>query len=239
MAKRDLYTAPQQVVNRVQEDLDIPSAEEQLKGVEHWYENNKKIINNVVIAIAAIVLGYFAYDKFYKTPRIEKSNDAIFRAQTYFGMDSLNWALNGDGDKLGFLKIIDKYSGTPAANLATYGAGICYLKMGDYAKAEKFLKDFDGKGTMVEVVAKGSLGDALMEQGKTDDAIKAYEAASQDDDNILLSPVYLERLGMAYEAKNNTAEAIKAYRRIKERFPMSQQARDMDKQLSRLGDFNP
>ncbi|MGI9190908.1 MAG: YfgM family protein [Chitinophagaceae bacterium] len=239
MAKRDLYTAPRQVVNQGEEVLDVPTAEEQLKGVEHWYENNKKIINNTVIAVLAVVLGYIAYDKFYKTPRIEKSNDAIFRAQTYFGMDSLNWALNGDGSKLGFLSIIDKYSGTPAANLATYGAGICYLKMGDFAKAEKYLKEFDGKGTMVEVVAKGSLGDALMEQGKTDDAIKAYEAASKDDDNILLSPMYLERLGMAYEAKNNNAEAIKAYRKVKERFPMSQQAREMDKHLSRLGDFNP
>ena len=61
MAKRDLYTAPQQVANRVENDLDVPSAEEQLKGVEHWYNNNKKMVNNVVIAIAAIVLGYFVY----------------------------------------------------------------------------------------------------------------------------------------------------------------------------------
>jgi hypothetical protein len=29
------------------------------------------------------------------------------------------------------------------------------------------------------------------------------------------------------------------YRKIKERFPMSQQARNMDKNLARLGDYNP
>ena len=39
-------------------------------------------------------------------------------------------------------KIIDKFSGTPAANLSKYYAGICYLKMGDFAKAEKYLKLF-------------------------------------------------------------------------------------------------
>lgn len=238
MAKHDQYTASRKVVGATEVD-DIPSAEEKLKGVEHWYQDNHKMINNVVIGVLAVVLGYFAYDKFYKAPRIEKSNDAIFRAQTYFGMDSLNWALNGDGDKLGFVKIIDKYSGTPAANLSKYYAGICYLKMGDFAKAEKYLKDFDGKGTMVADVAKGSLGDALMEQNKTDDAIKAYLDASSNEDNLFLAPIYLERAGMAYEIKNNPTEAIKMYRKIKDRFPMSQQARSMDKNLARLGDFNP
>lgn len=238
MAKHDLYTAPRTIVGADVVD-DIPSAEEQLKGVENWYHNNNKIVNNVLIGVLAIVLGYVAYDKFYKAPRIEKSNDAIFRAQTYFGMDSLKWAVDGDGDKLGFVKIIDKYSGTPAANLSKYYAGICYLKMGDFAKAEKYLKDFDGNGTMVATVAKGSLGDALMEQNKTDEAIKAYTAASADEENIFLSPIYLERAGMAYELKNNPTEAIKMYRKIKERFPMSQQARSMDKNLARLGDYNP
>ena len=238
MAKQDLYTAPRKVVATNVIDNE-PSAEEKLKGVEHWYQDNHKMINNVVIGILAVVLGYVAYDKFYKAPRIEKSNDAIFRAQTYFGMDSLNWALNGDGDKLGFVKIIDKFSGTPAANLSKYYAGVCYLKMGDFAKAEKYLKDFDGKGTMVADVAKGALGDALMEQNKTDDAIKAYLDASKNEDNLFLAPIYLERAGMAYEIKNNPTEAIKMYRKIKERFPMSQQARNMDKNLARLGDYNP
>lgn len=239
MAKQDLYTAPKRVVTGAEVVDDLPSAEEKLKGVEHWYQDNHKMINNVVIGILAVVLGYVAYDKFYKAPRIEKSNDAIFRAQTYFGMDSLNWALNGDGDKLGFVKIIDKFSGTPAANLSKYYAGVCYLKMGDFAKAEKYLKDFDGNGTMVADVAKGALGDALMEQNKTDDAIKAYLDASKNEDNLFLAPIYLERAGMAYEIKNNPTEAIKMYRKIKERFPMSQQARSMDKNLARLGDYNP
>jgi TolA-binding protein len=218
---------------------DLPSAEEKLKGVEHWYQSNSKMVNNVLIGILAIVLGYFAYDKFYRAPRIQKANDAIFRAQTYFGMDSLNWALNGDGDKLGFLKIMDKFSGTPAANLSKYYAGVCYLKMGNFAQAEKYLKEFDGKGTMVAEVAKGCLGDALMEQGKTDEGIKAYLDAASNEDNILLAPLYLERAGLAYELKNNTAEAIKMYRKIKDRFPMSQQARNIEKSLARLGDYNP
>lgn len=240
MSKMDKYTAPRTGTTVVSKADEIEaSGIEKLKTVESWYESNKKMINNVLIAILAIVVGIFAYTRFYKGPRVEKANDAIFRAQTYFGMDSVNWALNGDGNNIGFLKIIDKFSGTPAANLAHYYAGVCYLKKGDFANAEKQLREFDGNGTMVTYVAKGALGDALMEQGKTEDAIKMYLEAASDNDNTLLTPLYLERAGMAYEMKNNNEEAKKMYRRIKDEFPSSMQARNMDKYLARLGDYNP
>lgn len=196
------------------------------------------MINNILIGILAIVAGVFAYNKFFKEPKIEKSNDAIFRAQTYFGMDSLNWALNGDGANPGFLAIMDKYSGTPAANLAHYYAGVSYLKLGDYAKAEKHLKEFDGKGTMVALVAKGALGDAYMELNKIDDAIKAYQEASSDLNNVLLSPIYLERKAIAYEMKNNKEEAIKTYKVILDEYPSSPQASSSQKSLARLGVYH-
>lgn len=241
MSKMDKYTAPRNVGTTVTTQADEIEASgiEKLKTVESWYETNKKMVNNVLFGILAIVVGIFAYTHFYKAPRIEKSNDAIFRAQTYFGMDSLNWALNGDGNNAGFLKIIDKYSGTPAANLAHYYAGICYLKKGDYKNAEKQLSDFDGKGTLISNVAKGALGDAMMEQGNTDDAIKAYLDAASDKDNDLVSPLFLERAGMAYELAKKNDEAIKIYRRIRDEYPRSMQARNMDKYLARLGDYNP
>lgn len=241
MSKMDKYTAPRNVgttVTTPAEEIEA-SGIEKLKTVESWYETNKKMVNNVLFGILAIVVGIFAYTHFYKGPRIEKSNDAIFRAQTYFGMDSLNWALNGDGNNAGFLKIIDKYSGTPAANLAHYYAGVCYLKKGDYKNAEKQLGEFDGKGTLISNVAKGALGDALMEQGKTEDAIKSYLDAASDKDNDLVSPLFLERAGMAYELVKKNDDAIKIYRRIRDEYPRSMQARNMDKYLARLGDYNP
>jgi tetratricopeptide (TPR) repeat protein len=244
MAKIDKYTAPRQplqnnVVEGAEIITDIPSAEERLSGVEDWYKNNSSLINKIGLAVLGVALGFFVYTKFWSAPKSKEANDAIFRAQTYFRMDSLNWALKGEGNHMGFEKIASKYGSTPAGNLAKYYAGICYLKLGDYKNAEKFLKDFDGKGTMVGLVAKGALGDALMEQGKTDEAIKSYLAASSDEENILVSPIYMERAAIAYEMKNNTAEAIKLYKDLKQKFPQSQQAQSMDRNLARLGEFNP
>lgn len=239
MAKQDLYTAPRKP--KVQEEIvdNLPTAQDRIHGIENWYHNNSKMINNLLIGVLAVGVGIFAYNNFIRQPKIKKSNEAIFAAQNYFGMDSINFALNGDRNHAGFLTIIDKYSGTPAANLAHYYAGVCLLKKGDFQKAEQHLKEFDGKGTMMDKVAKGLLGDALMEQKKTEDAIKYYLEASDDEENILLSPLYLERAAMAYELQNKNEEAIKLYKKIKTMFPQSQQSQNVDRNLARLGEYKP
>lgn len=114
-----------------------------------------------------------------------------------------------------------------------------FFKKGDFKNAEKHLKEFDGNGSMIGLVAKGNLGDALMEQGKTDDAISSYMDAASDKDNALITPMYLERAAMAYELSDKSDEALKLYRRIKDEYPNSSQARNVDKTLARLGDYNP
>lgn len=56
-------------------------------------------------------------------------------------MDSVNLALNGDGMNWGFLRVIDKYGGTKAGNLANFYAGDCYIKLNENEKAIKYLKN--------------------------------------------------------------------------------------------------
>jgi tetratricopeptide (TPR) repeat protein len=237
MAKRDKYTAPRNP-QTIQGEEEVPSAQETIKGIEGWYETNKKIVNGILIGILAVIVGIYAYNNFYLKPRNKKANDALFRAEQYFGMDSFNVALNGDVSGPGFLKVIDKYGSTKAGNLAHYYAGAIYLKQGEFQKAIDQLSDFDGHGTLVEPVAQGCLGDAYMELGKTDKAIGYYEQASADDKNEMLTPLYLERLGLAYEKAGNTEKAIAAFKRIRTKFSNSQQGRNADKYLARLGEYN-
>jgi TolA-binding protein len=202
------------------------------------YEKNKKNINTVVTIALALIVGYFAYEKLYKEPREEKAGTAVAFAQRYFEADSLNLALNGDGQHQGFLKIIKKYDGTATENICHYYAGVCYLRMGDFKNAIKHLEDFDGKGTVFSLAAWGSLGDAYMETKNAKKGIEYYEKASSDKNNTVYTPIYLYRLGIAYEMEGKTEDAKKTYQRIKNDYPNSEQARDMDKYLARLGELN-
>lgn len=202
------------------------------------YETNKKLISTAGTIILVAVVGYFAYTKLYKGPAEEKAATALSYAQRSFQADSLGMALNGDARNPGFIKISKKFSGTAAGNLSLYYQGICYLKMGDFANAIKALKDFDGKGTMLGHQAAGALGQAYMESGDNAKAIDNFKKATEDKDDILITPMYLYHLGLAYQASGKNKEAIDAFKRVRDEYPRSMQARDMDKELARLGEIN-
>lgn len=206
-----------------------------LDNLQVTYEKNKSRINTGLFVVLAVILGFFAYRQFVVQPKQNKANNAISFAQTFFQADSLNKALNGDGQHDGFLRIIKKYDGTKAANLANYYAGICYLQMNDAKNAIKYLKEFDAEGTNVQYAANGALGDAYMESGNVKEGIEHYNKAAGNKDDNLLTPLYLYRAGLAYEMNNQPDKAKDAYKRIRDEYPQSQQARDMDKHLARLG----
>jgi tetratricopeptide (TPR) repeat protein len=209
-----------------------------LENIEVFYEKNKKRINSITTIVLVVVVGLFAYFKLYKAPLEEKAATAMHFAQTYFQADSVDKALNGDGQHMGFLKIAKKYGGTRQANLCHYYTGVCYLHKGEFKKAINELEDFDGKGTPVQYAAYGLLGDAYVESGNMNKGIEYYNKAAGDKDNAALTPMYLLRAGLAYEKDNKVEDAKKAYLRIRDEYPNSDQAREIDKNLARLGVLN-
>jgi TolA-binding protein len=229
------YTQPRQPLsNRPLQD-DDDNGQHALENVQNIYEKNKKVINGVIAVLFIVVGGWAAYQYLYLAPREQKASARAFYATQFFMQDSSAKALQGDAQHWGLNKIIKEYGGTKTANLAHYQAGICYLKMGDFSSAIKHLEAFDGKGTMIGTGAKGALGSAYMETGKTKKAIDAYEDATKDKDDIAQTPLYLFALGNAYEANKQPEDAKKAYLRIRDEYPQSSQAQDIDRYLARLG----
>jgi len=239
MAKRDKYTAPRnpQVSPTVEDD--VPTAEDRLKGIEHWYDSNKKIINSVLLGILVVVGGFFAYNKFLKAPKNRKGSESLYQVQQYFAKDSMNLVdSKGDAGFYGASEIIDKYGSTDAGNLAQFYAGRAAMAKGEFQKAITHFKSFDGAGTLPGTVANGCLGDAYMELGKADEAISYYEKATSDKEDIFLTPLYLERLGVVYQNKGQGEKAVEVFKRIKTEYGSSAQARNVEKYLARLGDYS-
>jgi len=199
------------------------------------YEQNKKNINTAITVLLIAVVGFFGYQKLIKEPKENKAANAISYPQIYFAQDSVNKALNGDGQHQGFLQIIKKYDGTKAGNLAHYYAGVCYLQMHDAKNAIKHLKEFNGHGTKLEYVANGTLGDAYMESNNVKEGIDYYTKAAGNKEDNLLTPLYLYRAGLAFEMNNQREKAVDNYKRIRDEYPQSMQAREVDKNLARLG----
>ena len=118
---------------------------------ETFVNQYQNYIIGAILSILVLFSIYFAYDKFITQPMTAEANQEIFTAQKYFDLaiksdenkDSLfNLSLNGAEGKFGFLDIIDNYSGTDAANLSYYSAGMAYYNMKKYDLTIEMLENF-------------------------------------------------------------------------------------------------
>jgi tetratricopeptide (TPR) repeat protein len=184
-----------------------------------------------LIAVGAI----FGYTEFYQKPLEAKAADAMYVAEKYFANDSSTLVLQGDGLNKGVLYIIKEYSGTKAANLAKYYAGMSYYRLKDYNKAIEYLKDFSSDAKQVQAVAYGSIGDAYSELKKNEEAIEFYKkAGTHFPEDEAISSEYLFRAGYFLELNGKNEEAIEIYKQIKQNYPKTEKGFNIDKYINRL-----
>lgn len=214
-------------------DDSLVDVEEVYSKTERYIEDNKRSLGIIMGAILVVIGGYFAWTKLYVGPKEQEAQKEMFMAEQYFEKDSLDKAINGDGNYYGFQYIVDEYGVTKSANLAHYYLGISYLKKGEFQKAIDHLNEFDGEDQVVAPIATGALGDAHMELGQTDEAIKHYIRASKEGNNKFVAPIYLMKAGLAYEEKNDFKNAVKVYEQIKTDYTESTEGREIDKYLAR------
>jgi len=190
---------------------------EKVEGIEHWIEQNPKIVFGVLGALVLIVGGYFGF-RYYIGTQEELAQKEMFQAVYYFEADSLNLALKGDGNNLGFEQIIDDFPMTDAANLANFYAGAINLKQGKYQLAIYFLEDFSTNDILVQPRAYSLIGDAYMELKDYESAAKYYSKASNYKPNKFFTPMYLMKEALSYEKLNQVDKAKEVYQRIIDEF---------------------
>jgi len=207
--------------------------QEKLEGIEHWVEKNPKLLIGVVGVIVLAVGGFFGY-RYWIGNQDAQAQKEMFQAVRYFEADSLNLALNGDGNNLGFLQIVEDYSLTEAGNLANFYAGAIYLKQGKFPLAIFHLEDYKANDLLVQARAFSLIGDAYMEQKSYEDAAKYYEKAADYKPNKEFTLVYLMKAGLAYEKLNNTDKAKAAYQTIIDKYWESSELQNAKKFKAKL-----
>lgn len=216
-----------------------------------FWEDYSKPITYIGSAIILVIAGWLIYKYMFLEPKIKQANEVIYVTQNYFSRfaatpptDSnramlATKVINGDGAHPGALRIISRYSGTPAANLSQYYAGAAYLSLGQFDKAIQHLKEFDANGaTQIKSRALGMLGDASAELKKTADALKYYKkAANVNTEDKFTSSEFLFRAANYAQVTGKKEEAIALFKKLKDKYPLTEKGSMADKYLARLGVF--
>lgn len=219
--------------------------DEKASKTEAWIQRNQKIIIGVIIGLIVVGVGYMLYQQLVVSPREkEASNEITYPLQSFENAlnatdtqvkDSLfTLSLNGANGRYGFVDILKNYSGTKAANIATYSAGMAYLQMGKYKEAIEHLDKFKSDDEILGALALGNIGDAFAQLKQPKDALNYYEKAFKKSDNSYTAPIYLNKAGMVASELKEYSKALDYFNKIKKEYPKSEEARTIDIQLSRI-----
>ena len=222
MAKKDFKKEEQNLEN-VQEALNTTSA---------WIEANQNKLTWAITAIVVVVLGVIALNTYVLKPKAAEASNENAKAVVYFAQGNYEVALNGnDAECIGFEAIANEYKCSQPGKLAALYAGICYYQLGDYAAAAEYLAKFSAKDLNVEPAAAQLLGDAYVQMEDYAKAAKAFTAAAKSG-NELIAPMSLKKLGFVQMELGNNAAAKKAFETIKNDYPASAEAQDIEKYIA-------
>jgi tetratricopeptide (TPR) repeat protein len=212
---------------------ELEQVEQVLSKSEAFIEKYQKQLLLGVAIVVLSVLSVLAFKNFYIDSRETQAQNEMAKAQALFAVDSFKVALDGKGDVVGFKEIASEYSITASGNLAEAYAGICYYKLGQYDNAIKYLSQFDGEDNYFTTSIIGLIGDAYVEMGKNNDAVDYFVKAA-DKENEVLSAVFLKKAGKVYEALGKPEKALEVYTQIKDNYPKSSEASDIEKYIARV-----
>ena len=234
MAKKAVKPAPQQ---------EQKSLEEALTKSEQFFENNKKTIFGVIIAIIVIIAGGMLYNTKVAQPRQLKAAEAIYPGETYFVNGDYSTALNGDAYGFeGFEELSKQYKSTKAGKLAGLYAGLCYANLGKWNEAINYLEKYSpASDQMVGPAAVAALGNAYAHVDQLDKAVQNLKkAAKMADDkaadgiNNSIAPTFLVQAAEILEKQGKKDEALAIYQDIKKKYVNASISQEIDKYIERL-----
>ena len=210
----------------------IESVGEAVSKTEVFFKNYGKTLAYIgggLIVLAAVIILYI---QFYANPLKQEAQGQTFTAEQYFRAEDYDKALNGDGNALGFIQIIDEYGDKAGEAIYLY-AGICQLQLGNATEAISYLDKYRTDDAILTARAIACTGDAHSILNNFSEALKYYLQAANHADNVYAA-AYLLKAGIICEEMGKPQEALTYYKRIKENYPSTPEGYEIDKYISRI-----
>ena len=205
---------------------------EAISKTEKFFLENGKILSYICLGVIVACAAIFCWHKFAYQPQVAEAQGQMSVAEQTFRAGDYEVALNGDGNALGFVQIIDEY-GTKAGKAVYFYAGVCELQLGNYESAISYLQSYNGKDAILAARATACMGDAYVGLEEYAKALSCFEKAAATADNLYAAG-YLLKAGAVAEKLGEDAKALSFYKQIKDMYPQSMEGYDVDKYIGRI-----
>ena len=205
---------------------------EAVSRTEKFFQDNGKLISIICAAFVVACALVFCWFKFAYQPKVNEAQGQMAYAEQNFRTGDFELALNGDGNSLGFVQIIDEY-GKKAGKAVYFYAGVCELQLAEWEQAIKYLESYKGKDTILAARATACIGDAYVGLEDYNKALGYFEQAANTIDNMYAA-TYLLKAGIVAEKLGENEKALSFYETIKDQYPQSMEAYDIEKYIGRV-----
>ena len=205
---------------------------EAVSKTEKFFQENGKLLAYICAAFVVVCAIVFCWFKFAYQPKVNEAQGQMAAAEQSFRAADYELALNGDGNALGFVQIIDEY-GKKAGKAVYFYAGVCELQNGNWDSAIKYLESYSSKDAILAARAQACIGDAYVGLEDYSKALGYFEQAAAEVDNMFAAG-YLLKAGVVAEKLGENAKALSYYEQIKDQYPQSMEAYDIDKYIGRI-----
>ena len=216
-------------------EIKNPNAEAVVEAVsktEQFFNENGKLLSIIAAAVVVVAAGIFCWHKFAYQPKVQEAQGQMAYAEQNFRAGDFETALNGDGNVLGFVQVMDEY-GAKAGKSVYFYAGVCELQLGNWDLAIKYLQSYKGTDAILKARATACIGDAYVGLEEYAKALTYFEKAAAVIDNVYAAG-YLLKAGIVAEKLGENAKALGYYETIKDQYPQSMEAYEIDKYIGRV-----
>lgn len=199
------------------EETNKPQGAAGLPAEEPLIKNEAKVRKMIMwasVAVSIVVVAVLIYVYAFRTPDIEKGNQAIGEADTALIIEG------NDSTALAQYEMVATKYGHAAGNRANLNAAILLFQKGEYDKALAYLKSYSPSEAVIGAAAASLEGDCYVNLDNLSDAAKSFKKAIKlSDDNPAYTPFFMMKLATVLTAQNDYAAAADVYQEISSKYP--------------------
>ena len=156
---------------------------EAVSKTEQFFEKTGKLLTIICVAVVVACAAVFCWHKFVHQPKVAEAQGQLAYAEESFRNGDYEIALNGDGNVLGFVQVLENY-GTKAGKSVNFYAGVCELQLCNWESAIMYLQAYNGKDAILAARSQACIGDAYVGLEDYQKALGCFEKAAATIDNM-------------------------------------------------------